>query len=107
MKITEKDVRYVAALAHLDVSDDEAREYAANMSSILDYVDKLNELDTTSVEPMAQVLADTSIVSSTTSSEAGAMRPDAEKASLPLELSLANAPESGAGHFKVPKVIER
>ena len=103
MKITEKDVRYVAALAHLDVSDDEAREYAANMSSILDYVDKLNELDTTNVEPMAQVLTE----SSDASSDTGSMRPDAEKASLPLELSLANAPESGAGHFKVPKVIER
>jgi aspartyl-tRNA(Asn)/glutamyl-tRNA(Gln) amidotransferase subunit C len=99
VKITEKEVRYVAALAHLEVSDAEASEYAANMSSILDYVEKLNELDTNSVEPMAQVLTD--------SPEGSSLRPDAIKDSLPLELSLANAPESGAGHFKVPKVIER
>jgi aspartyl-tRNA(Asn)/glutamyl-tRNA(Gln) amidotransferase subunit C len=99
VKITEKDVKYVAALAHLEVSDSEAHEYASNMSSILDYVEKLNELNTAIVEPMAQVLTD--------SPEGISLRPDAEKASLPLELSLVNAPESGAGHFKVPKVIER
>ena len=99
MKITEKDVRYVAALAHLDLTDEEAPEYAANMSSILDYVDKLNELDTTNVEPMAQVLTD--------APDGISLRPDRETPSLPLDLSLANAPEAGAGHFKVPKVIER
>jgi len=99
LKITEKDVRYVAALAYLDLTDDEAGEYAANMSSILDYVDKLNELDTANVEPMAQVLTD--------SPNGMSLRPDAETPSLPLDLSLSNAPEVGAGHFKVPKVIER
>lgn len=99
MKITEKDVQYVAALAHLEVTDAEAHEYAANMSSILDYVDKLNELDTSNVEPMAQVLTD--------SPDGTSLRPDADQGSLPLELSLSNAPEAGAGHFKVPKVIER
>ncbi len=99
MKITEKDVFYVAALAHLEVTEAEASEYAANLSSILSYVEKLNELDTTNVEPMAQVLTD--------SPEGISLRADQVKVSLPLELSLANAPESGAGHFKVPKVIER
>ena len=99
LKITEKDVRYIAALAYLDLTDDEASDYAANMSSILDYVDKLNQLDTADVEPMAQVLTD--------SPEAISLRPDSETPSLPLELSLSNAPEAGAGHFKVPKVIER
>ena len=99
MKITEKDVQYVAALANLEVTDTEASEYAANMSSILDYVDKLNELETSKVEPMAQVLTD--------APEGSSLRADVEKESLPLDLSMSNAPESGAGHFKVPKVIER
>ena len=99
LKITEKDVRYVAGLANLDLTDDEAREYAANMTSILDYIDKLNELDTNGVEPMAQVLTD--------SAEGISLRVDSVAPSLPLELSLANAPEASAGHFKVPKVIER
>jgi aspartyl-tRNA(Asn)/glutamyl-tRNA(Gln) amidotransferase subunit C len=99
VKITEKDVRYVAALANLEVTDEEASDYAANMTSILDYVDKLNELDTSEVEPMAQVLTD--------APEGSSLRPDVHMESLPLELSMANAPESGAGHFKVPKVIER
>jgi len=99
MKITEKDVQYVAALANLEITGAEAPEYAANMNSILSYVEKLNELDTTNVEPMAQVLYD--------APEDVALRSDQELASLPLDLSLSNAPETGAGHFKVPKVIER
>lgn len=99
MKITEKDVQYVAGLAHLEITEAEAGEYATNMSSILDYVEKLNELDTSNIEPMAQVVTD--------SPDGVTLRADECKPSLPLELSLSNAPESGAGHFKVPKVIER
>jgi aspartyl-tRNA(Asn)/glutamyl-tRNA(Gln) amidotransferase subunit C len=99
VKITEEVVQYVAALAHLEVTHDEARDYAANMSSILDYVGKLNELDTNYVEPMAQVLSNLP--------DEISLRSDAEMPSLPFELSLLNAPEAGAGHFKVPKVIER
>jgi aspartyl-tRNA(Asn)/glutamyl-tRNA(Gln) amidotransferase subunit C len=99
VKITEKDVRYVAALANLELSEQEAAQLTADMDSILGYVEKLNELDTTSVEPMAQVLYD--------APEEVALRTDTARPGLPREKSLLNAPESGAGHFKVPKVIER
>ena len=99
MKITEKDVRYVGALANLELSDAEVLRLAADMDAILTYVEKLNELDTAAVEPMAQVLYD--------APEDVAMRADRERPSFPQNKALANAPESGAGHFKVSKVIER
>ena len=99
MKITAKDVRYVAALANLEVSDAEAAQLAADLDSILAYVGKLNELDTTNVEPMAQVLYD--------APDDVALRADAARPGSPQDKALSNAPESGAGHFKVAKVIER
>ena len=99
MKITEKDVRYVAALANLELSELEIPRLVAEMDSILAYVEKLNELDTTAVQPMAQVLYD--------APEDLTLREDRERPGFPQEQSLANAPESGAGQFKVAKVIER
>jgi aspartyl-tRNA(Asn)/glutamyl-tRNA(Gln) amidotransferase subunit C len=99
VKITEKDVRYVAALANLELSDGEVLRLAADMDSILTYVEKLNELDTSAIEPMAQVLYD--------APEDVALRADEVRPGFPQEKALANAPESGAGHFKVSKVIER
>ena len=99
MKITEKDVLYVAALANLELSEQETAQFAADLDSILAYVEKLNELDTSSVEPMAQVLYAAKDVTT--------FRDDRVRPSLPREQSLANAPESAAGQFKVPKVIER
>ena len=99
MKITEKDVRYVAALANLELTDAEAAQYTAELDSILAYVEKLNELDTSAVEPMAQVLYD--------APEDVAMRADADRPGFAQQKALGNAPEQGAGHFKVPKVIER
>ena len=56
MKITEKEVRYVAGLANLALSDEETHKYCADIDEILVYVDKLNELDVSQVEPMAQVI---------------------------------------------------
>lgn len=99
MKITEKDVRYVAALANLELSQQEAAQFAADLDSILGYVEKLNELDTSQVQPMAQVLYD--------APEELTLRADQALPGFPQEKSLSNAPESGAGHFKVAKVIER
>ena len=99
MKITEKDVRYVAALANLELSEQEIPRLVAEMDSILAYVEKLNELDTAAVQPMAQVLYD--------APEDLTLREDRERPGFPQEKSLANAPESGAGQFKVAKVIER
>lgn len=99
MKITEKDVLYVAALANLELSEQETAQFAAHLDSILAYVEKMNELDTSNVEPMAQVLYE--------AKEGSTLRADQDRPCFSQEQSLANAPESAAGQFKVPKVIER
>ena len=99
MKITEKEVRYVADLANLKLSDEEVRKLRADMDEILGHMDKLNELDTSTVEPMAQVLYD--------AEETATLREDQERPTLSNEAALANAPLAGSGHFKVPLVIER
>lgn len=99
MKITEKEVRYVADLANLRLSDEEVRRLRADLDEILAHMDKLSELDTDGVEPMAQVLYD--------AGETATLREDVERPVLGSETALANAPLSGAGHFKVPRVIER
>ena len=99
MKITEKDVRYVAELAHLDLTPEEQSQFLTQLNSILEYVSQLSELDTSAVEPMAQVLAP--------QTENVTLRDDAVRPSFPAGLALSNAPEQGEGQFKVPKVIER
>ncbi|MGQ9635155.1 MAG: Asp-tRNA(Asn)/Glu-tRNA(Gln) amidotransferase subunit GatC [Bryobacteraceae bacterium] len=99
MKITEHQVRYVAELANLRLTDEEAVRFQADLNEILEHMDKLNELDTSGVEPMAQVLFE--------AGETATLRDDAELPVLGTETALANAPLAGAGCFKVPKVIER
>lgn len=99
MKITEHEVRYVAELANLRLKDEEVDRFRADLDEILAHMDKLNELDTSGVEPMAQVLYE--------AEETATLREDDEQAVLGSEAALANAPLAGAGCFKVPKVIER
>ena len=99
MKITEQEVRYVADLANLKLTDEEVSRLRADLDEILGHMDKLNALDTDQVEPMAQVLYD--------AEETATLREDVERAVLTNEAALANAPMAGAGCFKVPKVIER
>ena len=99
MKITEQEVRYVAGLANLRLADGEVEKLRADLNGILEHMDKLNELDTTGVEPMAQVLYDTG--------DTDKLRADRERPPLGNATALANAPQPGAGYFKVPKVIER
>lgn len=99
MKITEEQVRYVAALANLNLSAAEISRMAHDLDEILRHIDKLNEVDTEGVEPMAQVLYQ--------AGETATLRDDDERPPLGNELALANAPLAGAGCFKVPKVIER
>jgi aspartyl-tRNA(Asn)/glutamyl-tRNA(Gln) amidotransferase subunit C len=99
MRITDKDVAYVADLAHLDLTSVERARFGAQLDSILGYVEQLNELDTSDVPPMAQVLV--------AQHENETLRDDVVRPSLPVDVALANAPECGAGYFKVPKVIER
>ncbi len=99
MKITEQEVRYVAGLANLNLSDAEVARFQADLDEILQHIDKLNELDTSAVEPMAQVLFETG--------DTATLRADAPVPPLGNAAAVANAPQAGAGYFKVPKVIER
>jgi aspartyl-tRNA(Asn)/glutamyl-tRNA(Gln) amidotransferase subunit C len=99
MKITEKDVRRVAELANLALTDDEVIHMAHDMSGILVHIDKLNELDTKDVEPMTQVLYE--------ASDTATLREDIERPSLSNAAAVANAPVTSAGYYKVPLVIER
>ena len=99
MKITDVEVRRVAELAALALRDDEVERMAKDLDSILSHIDKLNELNTTGVEPMAQVLFD--------AEETATLREDRERPCLSNLEALANAPASGNGYFKVPRVIER
>ena len=99
MKITEQEVRYVASLANLQLSDDEVRRLNRDLDDVLTHIDALNELDTSNVEPMAQVLYD--------AGETATLRDDVPRPTLGTAIALENAAVSGAGYFKVPKVIER
>jgi aspartyl-tRNA(Asn)/glutamyl-tRNA(Gln) amidotransferase subunit C len=99
VKITESEVRSVADLANLKLTDVEIARLAKDMDEILTHMDALSELDTSTVEPMAQVLYQ--------SEETATLRPDQPVPPLGNEAALANAPVAGAGYFKVPKVIER
>ncbi len=99
MTLTEEQVRYVADLANLNLTPEEVRRFSADLGEILTHMEKLNELDTRNVEPMAQVLYE--------AEETATLREDREQAPLGQKTALANAPLAGAGMFKVPKVIER
>lgn len=112
MKVTEKDVAYVADLANLDLTDEERSGMVRDLNSILEYVDRLNELDTSEVPPMAQVSDRYGVDPASQGSErfAYASREDVVEGlrkSLPHEEALANAPDADENFFRVPKVIER
>jgi aspartyl-tRNA(Asn)/glutamyl-tRNA(Gln) amidotransferase subunit C len=112
MKVTEKDVAYVAGLANLELTQEERAVMLRDLNSILEYIDRLNELDTSNVPPMAQVSDRYGIDESKQGSErfAYASREDVLEGlrkSLPHEVALENAPDSDGTFFRVPKVIER
>jgi aspartyl-tRNA(Asn)/glutamyl-tRNA(Gln) amidotransferase subunit C len=99
LHLTEKEVRYVANLANLSLTEEEIGRMADDLGGILEQMDRLAEIDTEGVAPMAQVLFE--------SDETATLRPDVERAPLGNELAVANAPVTSGGFFKVPKVIER
>ncbi|MDQ6679302.1 MAG: Asp-tRNA(Asn)/Glu-tRNA(Gln) amidotransferase subunit GatC [Acidobacteriota bacterium] len=99
MKLTEKDVRYVATLANLNLTEAEVLQMVRNLGEILAHMDRLSEIDTAGVQPMAQVLYN--------APETAALREDTPRTPLSNEAALANAPMTGPGYFKVPLVIER
>ncbi len=93
-KITPDQVRHVAKLARLALSEAEIRRFAPELESILEYVAKIAEVDVSGVEPMAHPVPLHNV-----------MREDVAEAPLPLEEVLKNAPATDGPFFKVPKVI--
>ena len=100
MKISREDVLRVAELAYLDLSEEELETYRAQIDEILEYIGKLNELDTANVEPMAQVLANDQRADAT-------LREDLEASCQVADEVLRQAPDPEPPFFRVPKVIER
>jgi aspartyl-tRNA(Asn)/glutamyl-tRNA(Gln) amidotransferase subunit C len=100
VKISREDVLRVAELAYLDLSEAELETYRAQIDEILEYIGKLNELDTANVEPMAQVLADDQTADVT-------LREDTVVPCAVAGDILKQAPDPEAPYFRVPKVIER
>jgi aspartyl-tRNA(Asn)/glutamyl-tRNA(Gln) amidotransferase subunit C len=98
LKITVDQVRYVADLANLRLTEDEVRKFQTDLDEILVHVDRLNEIDTSQVEAMAQVVYE--------AEETATLRPDRERPGLGSQVALENAPLSGGGYFKVPEVIK-
>jgi len=95
MKITYELVDYIANLGRIELSEKDRDLFRKQLESILDYIDKLNELDTTGVEAMIHTLSLSNV-----------FRADKVKPSLPCEAALANAPERTEDSYKVPAVIE-
>jgi aspartyl-tRNA(Asn)/glutamyl-tRNA(Gln) amidotransferase subunit C len=100
LRISRADVERVAELAYLDLSEAELEMYRAQIDEILEYIGKLNELDTAHVEPMAQVLADDQ-------SRDATLREDVAVACNVASEILKQAPDPEPPYFRVPKVIER
>lgn len=112
MKVTEKDVTYVADLAALALSAEERAGMVRDLNSILEHIDRLNELDTSNVEPMAHVSGrfDADLCKQGSNLSDNGTRDDLVEGlrkSLPQEIALANAPDADGTFFRVPRVIER
>ncbi|TCO67691.1 Asp-tRNA(Asn)/Glu-tRNA(Gln) amidotransferase subunit GatC [Caldanaerobacter subterraneus] len=95
MAISKSEVEYIAKLARLKFTEEEIEAMSKELSKILDYVNKLNELDTENVEPTAHIVPIHNV-----------FREDEVKPSMPREKVLMNAPFTEQGCFKVPKIIE-
>ncbi len=94
-KLSTDDVRAIAELAKLNLSDEEVSMYAEQLSDILGYFQRLQELDTSHIEPTASVLPLQSV-----------MRDDVPVAALPIDRVLANAPDAEAEQFRVKPVLD-
>lgn len=94
MKITREEVLHVARLARLKLSEEQEKRFALQLNKVLEYMERLNELNTEGVEPTFHAV-----------SLQNALREDEVRPSLPREISLDNAPEKTKGFFVVPKVI--
>ena len=95
MAATEIDVKYVAHLARLSLTADEEQKFGAQLGQILGYIEKLNELDVSQVEPTAHAVPLVNVT-----------RPDEVRPSISNEDALRNAPAKANGLFIVPKIVE-
>jgi aspartyl-tRNA(Asn)/glutamyl-tRNA(Gln) amidotransferase subunit C len=94
-KIDAKQVQKVAKLSRLELTEAEVEEFSGQLSAVLEYMEKMNELDTSNVEPLAHCLPVSNV-----------FREDAVKESLGTEKALANAPDKDGEFFKVPKILD-
>ncbi|HDQ45965.1 MAG TPA: Asp-tRNA(Asn)/Glu-tRNA(Gln) amidotransferase subunit GatC [bacterium] len=95
-RITVEEVEKVAALARLRLTDSEKESFRSQLDQMVSYVERLNDLDTTEIEPTFSV------------QDAGAtLRGDEIRPSLPQETALMNAPSHSHGYFRVPKMMEK
>ena len=94
-KIDSEQVRKTAKLARLDLTDAEVEQFSGQLSAIMEYVEKMNQLDTDNVEPLAHCLPISNV-----------FRADDIKESLGTEKTLANAPQTDKDFFKVPKILD-
>lgn len=94
MSLSLEEVRKVARLARLELSEPDLARMRQQLSAILDYVEQLNQLDTTEVEPLAHPLPVRNV-----------FRPDEPAPSLPVDAALQNAPERKSDYFAVPAVF--
>ncbi len=95
MKIDKDSIKKIAHLARLEFDENSAEKMSKDMSQILDWVEQLNELDTTDIEPLT-----------TMSSEVNVMREDKTGQHLDHNAGLKNAPKHDSDYFRVPKVME-
>lgn len=93
--LSKEEIEHIAMLARLSLTEEEKELFGAQLSSILDYMEKLNELDTENIEPTSHVLSLSNV-----------MREDAPRDSIPREDALSNAPDRADTFFRVPKIIE-
>ena len=112
MKVTDQDVAYVADLANLELTEEERAHMLRDLNSILEYVERLSELETGKVAPMAQVSDRYGLDESRQGSDrfAYAIREDVKdglRESLSHDVAVENAPDTDGTFFEVPKVIER
>lgn len=92
--LSADEVRAIADLARLELDEDDVARYQKQLSAVLDYFQKLEELDTSQVDPDASALPLTPV-----------LRPDEAEAALPVEAAVANAPDSDGEQFRVPAVL--
>ena len=107
--VSLEEVRKVAELANLELTPEEEPRMARDLNAVLGYIAQLGELDTSAVEPMAQIgeMLGELLVTTTTDLSGAALRPDVVVPSLDRKAVMASAPETDGRFFKVPKVIER